>query len=274
MLFYGARWYDPQVGRFLQPDTIVPQPGDPQSLNRYSYALNNPLRYTDPTGHMQQCPDCGGSATPVVILDPNRVNPDDQRRILFAWYDAHPEYNPANDPVLNGQSRAQPFEPLLTQALLTMEYGLWQMDRGDASGVDKVGAGLVSAVVLLGPGASGGGQVDTPYGPAVQGQSDAALALRKQVEQGATLYRQGRVGVHETEFGQFWAPVNPLSIDQYAEQFGTAGTNQVDWVMGAMIKPGANFVTRNAPAFGNNPGGALEVVTEVGGVIFRFFHLR
>ena|GEM_PF-5384978 len=32
------------------PDTIVPDPGDPQALNRYSYVLNNPLRYTDPTG--------------------------------------------------------------------------------------------------------------------------------------------------------------------------------------------------------------------------------
>ena len=31
-------------------DTIVPDPGDPQALNRYSYVLNNPVRYTDPTG--------------------------------------------------------------------------------------------------------------------------------------------------------------------------------------------------------------------------------
>jgi len=34
------------------PDTIVPDPGDPQALNRYSYVLNNPLRYTDPTGRL------------------------------------------------------------------------------------------------------------------------------------------------------------------------------------------------------------------------------
>lgn len=34
-----------------QPDSIVPEPGNPQAWNRYSYALNNPLRYTDPTGH-------------------------------------------------------------------------------------------------------------------------------------------------------------------------------------------------------------------------------
>ena len=51
LMYYGARFYDPALGRFLSPDSIVPQPGNPQSLNRYSYTLNNPLRYTDPTGH-------------------------------------------------------------------------------------------------------------------------------------------------------------------------------------------------------------------------------
>ncbi|HOV48078.1 MAG TPA: RHS repeat-associated core domain-containing protein [Anaerolineae bacterium] len=42
---------DPALGRFLQADTLVPNPGNPQSLNRYAYTLNNPLRYTDPSGH-------------------------------------------------------------------------------------------------------------------------------------------------------------------------------------------------------------------------------
>ena len=51
LLFYNARWYDPAVGRFLQADTIVPEPGNPQALNRYSYSANNPLRYIDHAGH-------------------------------------------------------------------------------------------------------------------------------------------------------------------------------------------------------------------------------
>jgi RHS repeat-associated protein len=41
LLDYGARWYDPTLGRFLAADSIVPEPGNPQSLNRYSYVLNN-----------------------------------------------------------------------------------------------------------------------------------------------------------------------------------------------------------------------------------------
>lgn len=50
LYFYKARWYDAELRRFVQADTIVPEPGNPQSLNRYSYVLNNPLRYIDPTG--------------------------------------------------------------------------------------------------------------------------------------------------------------------------------------------------------------------------------
>ncbi|GIV82919.1 MAG: hypothetical protein KatS3mg051_2273 [Anaerolineae bacterium] len=48
---YGARWYDPSLGRFIQPAPLVPAPGNPQALNRYAYVLNNPIRYTDPSGH-------------------------------------------------------------------------------------------------------------------------------------------------------------------------------------------------------------------------------
>ncbi|NOK71559.1 MAG: hypothetical protein GFH25_541324n2 [Chloroflexi bacterium AL-N10] len=51
LVYYHARYYDPRLGRFLSPDSIVPNPQDPQDLNRYTYAKNNPLRYTDPTGH-------------------------------------------------------------------------------------------------------------------------------------------------------------------------------------------------------------------------------
>jgi len=47
----GARWYDPRIGRWISADTLVPEPGNPQALNRYAYVRNNPLRYTDPTGH-------------------------------------------------------------------------------------------------------------------------------------------------------------------------------------------------------------------------------
>jgi RHS repeat-associated protein len=47
----NGRVYDPELGRFLSPDPNVQLLADLQSYNRYSYAANNPLRYTDPTGY-------------------------------------------------------------------------------------------------------------------------------------------------------------------------------------------------------------------------------
>lgn len=46
----GARLYDPETGRFLQPDPIIADVTDPQAINAYSYGLNNPLTYSDPSG--------------------------------------------------------------------------------------------------------------------------------------------------------------------------------------------------------------------------------
>lgn len=51
LYYYNARFYDPELGRFIQPDDRIPDLRNPQSYNRYSYCLNNPLRYTDPDGH-------------------------------------------------------------------------------------------------------------------------------------------------------------------------------------------------------------------------------
>jgi RHS repeat-associated protein len=47
---YGARWYDPSLGRFLQPDPVLADPYDPQGLSPYSYVRNDPVNRVDPTG--------------------------------------------------------------------------------------------------------------------------------------------------------------------------------------------------------------------------------
>lgn len=46
----NARLYDPALGRFLSPDPYVQAPDFTQNFNRYSYCLNNPLIYSDPSG--------------------------------------------------------------------------------------------------------------------------------------------------------------------------------------------------------------------------------
>ena len=57
---YGARYYDPSLGRFLAADTLLPDPYDPQQLNRFAYVRNNPVKLIDPDGHI----------TEFAVLDP------------------------------------------------------------------------------------------------------------------------------------------------------------------------------------------------------------
>lgn len=50
----NARLYDPMLGRFLSPDDYVQMPENSQNFNRYAYCVNNPLKYSDPSGNFIQ----------------------------------------------------------------------------------------------------------------------------------------------------------------------------------------------------------------------------
>ena len=50
--YFGARWYDPTIGRFMAIDPVGVDEGNIHSFNRYSYANNNPYKYVDPDGRM------------------------------------------------------------------------------------------------------------------------------------------------------------------------------------------------------------------------------
>ncbi len=52
LLYLRARWYDPRNGQFISADPFEGKQNDPRSLNRYSYAHNDPVRNTDPSGAM------------------------------------------------------------------------------------------------------------------------------------------------------------------------------------------------------------------------------
>src|SRR4029453_3600224 len=49
LMYYGARYYDRQVGTFISPDTVIPDPTNLFDYNRFAYARLNPLRFSDPT---------------------------------------------------------------------------------------------------------------------------------------------------------------------------------------------------------------------------------
>ena len=73
LYWYGSRWYDQSLGRFIQPDSIVPFTAQgTQAFDRYAYTNNDLVRYTDPTGHLlcSEVPweeDCDPSADAQII---------------------------------------------------------------------------------------------------------------------------------------------------------------------------------------------------------------
>lgn len=74
----NGRIYDPVLGRFVQPDPFIQEPGNDQNFNRFSYCLNNPLKYTDMSGY-----DYGGGkmrhdtqGQPVLYVDGIRIEPN------------------------------------------------------------------------------------------------------------------------------------------------------------------------------------------------------
>ena len=50
LIYFGARYYDPEIGRFITQDSYLGEAGMPPSLHRYLYAYSNPTYYTDPDG--------------------------------------------------------------------------------------------------------------------------------------------------------------------------------------------------------------------------------
>ncbi len=62
LIYMNARYYDPQLGVFISPDTIVPDPTTIYDYNRYAYARLNPMKFIDPSGHCSGQPDPHDSA--------------------------------------------------------------------------------------------------------------------------------------------------------------------------------------------------------------------
>jgi len=52
LIYFVARFYDPYLNHWVQPDSIIPDPYNPLDWDRYTYCINNPIRYNDPSGHM------------------------------------------------------------------------------------------------------------------------------------------------------------------------------------------------------------------------------
>ena len=126
----GTRFYSPLLGRFTSADTIVPGAGNPQALNRYAYTFNNPLRFTDPTGHSPECDDTPDACT----QNPNWIKDycagdggssgwygTCEQGMIGIWAQQHANYDPMSDPNL---------DPLLAKDTMRA-YAQIAIDTGD-----------------------------------------------------------------------------------------------------------------------------------------------
>jgi RHS repeat-associated protein len=95
LYFNRARWYDPALGRFLSPDPFLGRPDNPETFNRYVYALNAPTRYRDPLGLDEIPVDSNGespgapltkSSPPITRASP-QLNADQARQAAVAAFD-------------------------------------------------------------------------------------------------------------------------------------------------------------------------------------------
>ena len=74
LYYFKARYYDPETGRFLTPDKWGGTYKRPQTLNKYVYCMNNPLRYADPTGNVPT----GDPEMDALLYSLKGEGPDDQ----------------------------------------------------------------------------------------------------------------------------------------------------------------------------------------------------
>lgn len=116
--------------------------------------------------------------------------------------------------------------------------------------------------------------IETPHGVAFQRMTPQFLKARKQVQEGAHLYRVGMQGGSQAAEGQFWAREIPGKPD-YASRHGIPQKNidKLNFVEKGSLKPGQKVITRKAPPAhdGINPGGAIEVVTPASAVRLKAY---
>jgi RHS repeat-associated protein len=210
--FYNARWYDSSLGRFAQADSIIPS--GVQGLDRYSYTFNNPINYTDPSGHVPV--DCYGtnycgSQNADLLPDPYKPpkpkpQPRDERDDLIknTNNESVEDTGPITDLILRLPFPAEEWSTIATG----LDVLAWLTDLYAASAVTYAGffgAGLPAPLIAAG----------LPEVPVVTGLAGMAIAelliqpilftgnVIASLSTGATIIADTKVGGTRIEEGKF-----------------------------------------------------------------------
>jgi RHS repeat-associated protein len=139
LYYYGARYYDPEIGRFISADTIVPDPMNPQSFNRYSYCLNNPLKYIDPSGNKEVSVEGKWTWVPGIGWTYSRP-------YTYEIPDPEPDPNPEPDLPIDDDTSSE----INNNPLKTTGVAIIGLAADDATGVGIIDDLLIPFVVVGG----------------------------------------------------------------------------------------------------------------------------
>jgi RHS repeat-associated protein len=142
LMHYNARYYDPSLRRFISADTIIPNPSDPADLNRYTYVHNNPVRYSDPTGHD---PDesylCGGRTHGCTSDTYNPATAEAQARAMCALnVNTCSQLAPLNPPARPADSPNA--WPIVGPIIVSTACAASSLGTAGVSGIWCLGAGI------------------------------------------------------------------------------------------------------------------------------------
>ena len=251
----GNRYYDPTIGRFLTPDPAC------VGSNWYAYCGNNPNSFEDPLGlqdddvtkedgKFDPKEEGGGGSVP----EPSTVDPDGWPSSYGIAKNCGPDGGICMDVGLFMRFAGRTYESLVD-------------DFEEGHDPTTPPGGPTTPFILI-PDARDPNGIDLAF----QDESPEAMALRDYVNGGGALYRWGTPNRSNAAEGQFWAPTSPFTPG-FASAYGIPPENisEAGFVESGVLRPGAPFITRPAPAVGMNGGGAMEVVVSPGSVDLHWF---